>query len=599
MVPFSKKNQAGNLKFNLLIIGQFLVASLFIVRLFSIQVQQHEKYVTMAQEQYWSLQEIPARRGDILSSDGFPLATTQISYLLYAEPDRIDDPLQVAHDLARTLVDLRPSYYEGEEQKEALFESYKDRYYEVLSLDLRWVALEHYLGEGERIEVLKLSVEGLAFEEEPKRYYPEGTLASHVLGFVAKNDRGEEQGYFGIEGNLNGDLRGKPGRVVEEIDASGAPILVGGYNVVKPINGRGVVLTINRAVQYMVERKLEQGVRDYGAVSGSIIVMEPFSGNIIAMANFPTYHPSRFNDLVEVDDEGATEEEGYITERRNLSISEAYEPGSVMKGLAISAGIDLGKITPQTTFEDNGPVSYSGYTIDNWDGKHHGTQDIVQLLQKSNNIGSAWVAHRLGSKSLHKYFERFGLGKITGASLEGEDTGILRGYREWADIDLATAAFGQGISVTPLQLLNAFNAIANGGNLMQPRIVTEVIDAEEVIGMPVEKVRSVMSKESSDTMVELLTQAVEGGESKFYNIKNYHIAGKTGTAQISIEGKYDPQKTNATFVGLLANSKKFSMIVRLDRPSSSVYASETAVPLWMFIADDLIKYYGVPPDREM
>jgi len=604
-------------RLNILISIQVLVAALFISRLFYIQVIQHEKYKAMAQEQYWSLQEIPAKRGDILSSDGFPLATTEVAYLLYAEPDKITDPLQVAHDLAGVLVQMRPSYYESDEQKEALFESYKNRFYEVLGLDLRWAALEHYLSEEEREAVSALGATGIGFEIEPKRYYPENTLASHVLGFVAKNDRGEEHGYFGIEGSLNGDLIGKPGRVIEERDATGAPIIVGGHDIIAPIDGRNVVLTINRAVQYIVEKKLEQGVKDYGAVSGSVVVMDPFTGDVIAMANFPTYNPSRFNDIEEVDTQVAVEQEindeeideneeneeenleevtNYNTERRNLAISETYEPGSVIKALTISTAIDEGKVTPQTTFDDSGPARYSDYTIDTWDGKHYGIQNIIQLLQKSNNIGAAWVGHVVGSKSLHDYFEKFGLGSQTGVNLEGEDTGILRDYKEWTDIDLATAAFGQGVSATPLQVLNAFNAIANGGDLLEPRIISKLVEGEESIDIPTKKIRNVMSKESSETMINLLTQAVDGGESKFFNLKTYKIAGKTGTAQIPVGGKYDPQKTNATFVGFLANSKKFSMIVRLDRPSSSVYAAETAVPLWMAIADDLTKFYGIAPD---
>ncbi|KKU48394.1 MAG: Peptidoglycan glycosyltransferase [candidate division WWE3 bacterium GW2011_GWA2_46_9] len=185
---------------------------------------------------------------------------------------------------------------------------------------------------------------------------------------------------------------------------------------------------------------------------------------------------------------------------------------------------------------------------------------------------------------------------MTNVGLEGEDTGTIRNYEDWTDIDLATISFGQGISATPLQMLNAVNVIANGGFLMQPRIVARVHDNGDVIDIPEKELRRVLSKETADTMVDLLTKAVEGGESKFFNIRNYRIAGKTGTAQIPVEGKYDPTKTNATFVGFLAASKKFSMIVRLDRPSASPYASETAVPLWMQITKELAGYYGIPPD---
>lgn len=183
--------------------------------------------------------------------------------------------------------------------------------------------------------------------------------------------------------------------------------------------------------------------------------------------------------------------------------------------------------------------------------------------------------------------------------MEGEDTGVIHPYDSWTDIDLATASFGQGISATPLQVVNAFNVFANGGELMYPRIVTKVIDHGTAIDIPSKSVRRVISSNTAQTMNSLLTSAVAGGESKYFNIKNYHIAGKTGTAQIPVNGKYDPEKTNATFVGYLSGSKKFTMIVKLEEPESSIYAAETAVPLWMSITDDLVKYYGIPPDKEV
>lgn len=573
----------------------FLISAFFLYRLFDIQVLKHDFYRAMAEEQYWRLQELPARRGDILSSDGYSLATTKNSYLLYGEPKNIENPLQTAHALAHVLSRNR----EGE-NSDQVFESLKDRYYEVLNLDLYWVALEHRLSEGEKAQIEKLGIAGIGFEEEPERFYPEGTLAAHVLGFVGSDEEGNPRGYYGVEGNLNGDLEGKPGRVIEERDASGAPILTGGYRRVDPLNGRDVVLTIDRSVQYIVEKILQDGVLKYGALSGSAIVMDPFTGDVIAMTNFPSFHPEKYNkeiyENIEASEATYSALLKYSIEKKNLAISDTYEPGSVLKGVTISAAIDLGKVTPKTTFVDNGPKIYSGYTIDNWDGKHHGVQTIVELLQKSNNIGAAWVGHLLGAKNLSAYMKKFGIGEMTRIDLEGEDTGVVRAYREWTDIDLATAAFGQGVSATPLQILNSFNVIANGGDLVKPRIVSKVVEKDKVIEIPVKKIRRVIAKESSDTMVFLLTEAVSGGESKFYNIKNYAVAGKTGTAQISVDGKYHPEKTNVTFAGFLPNSRKYTLIVRLKEPSSSVFAAETAVPLWMDITRDLIRYYGIPPE---
>ncbi|HXK52709.1 MAG TPA: penicillin-binding protein 2 [bacterium] len=564
-----------------------------IVRLFFIQVLGHEKYKALAQDQYWNLQEIPAKRGDILSSDSYKLATTQVSFLLYAQPKVLLNINDAAQRLSETLTSF--VVFEDERSRLEYKEKTYAKIYDSLNLDLYWVRLASGLDPDQKAAIESLGITGIGFEEQPARYYPEGSLASHVLGFVASNEEGNPQGYFGIEGALNGDLQGRPGRIVEERDALGNPILVGGYKRIDSIDGRDISLSINRAVQYMVESRLKEGVETYGAISGSVIVMDPFTGDVIAMANYPTYDPTDFSDF------GMSEEENLEggkkkIERTNLAISQTYEPGSVIKSLTVSAGIDLGKIVPESTFVDAGPVVYSDYTINNWDGRHHGVQTIVQLLQKSNNIGAAWVGHLVGASSIVEYFRNFGLGNVTGIELEGEDTGLIKDADTLTNIDLATMSFGQGMSATPLQVLNAFNSIVNGGNLMRPRIVQKIIESDRVIDIPAQVLRRVISKEASATMTGMLTQAVSGGESRYFNLKGYDIAGKTGTAQIPVNGKYDPSKTNATFIGYLPTSKKFTMLVKLQEPSSSTYASETAVPLWMQIANDLVNYYGIAPD---
>lgn len=582
-----------------LVLAAFLLMCLvFIARLFSIQVLNHSKYKALANDQYRTSQVIPSKRGDIFSSDNFPLATTQSSYLIYAEPKKIKDPLAMAGKLAEDISVIYKNKYEemvreSSESKELaemippnqIFASLKERYLSYFTSGLLWVSLGQIITPADKDLLENRGYEGIGFEEVPSRYYPEGTLASHILGFVASDKKGNPQGYFGIEGNLNGDLRGKPGRIIQENDALGAPIIFGGYQKVDSIEGRDVYLTINRSVQYIVEKRLKEGVEKYGAAEGSVIVMNPETGEIIAMANYPTYDPSKFYLT------------GEMIQRKNLSISETYEPGSVIKPLTISAAIELSKVTPETTYVDDGPKKYSDYTIDNWDRKHLGVVNIIQLLQKSNNIGAAWVGHLVGAEKLFQYFKAFGLGEKTGVDLEGEDTGIIRDFKNWTDIDLATAAFGQGISATPLQVLNAFNVIANGGYLMKPKIIVKFVENGKTIGIPIKQLKKVFSGKTAKTMNDLLIQAVSGGESKYFNLKGYVIAGKTGTAEIPVNGKYDPNKTNTTFVGYLAESKRFSMIVKLNEPTSSIYAAETAAPLWMQITDDLVKYYGLPPDR--
>jgi cell division protein FtsI/penicillin-binding protein 2 len=603
MVKRKPKNE--NLRLNILMTVYGLIIGLFLVRLFSIQIIDHGKYTALAQSQYWNLSVIPAKRGDIISNDGIVLAGTQTHYLLYAEPKKISNSFETAHKLAQIFTEMQEKDFTEKsldsEEAEVFDEkiAFKDNYDRILAdlnRDLYWVILKHDLSPKDKEALEAQNIEGIGFEEEPVRYYPEKTLSSHVLGFVAFNEQGEKQGYFGIEGALNEDLEGKPGRILEERDALGNPILVGSYKKSEPIKGRDIILSIDRSVQYVVEKKLKEGVEDYDAKSGTVIVMDPYTGEIVAMANYPTYQPDVFN---YEENENVLVEHRKGVEKKNIAIAETYEPGSVIKPLTISAAIELGKVTPQTTFEDRGPVQYSDYVIDNWDGKHHGTQTIVQLLEKSNNIGAAWVGHLVGAKQLAYYFKEFGLGEKTGVELEGEDTGVIHDYREWADIDTATAAFGQGISATPLQVLNAFNVIANGGFLLQPKIVDKIVDQEEVIELPTRQVKRVISKQTSETMVDLLESAADSGEAKYFVLKNYQVAGKTGTAQIPVEGEYDPDKTNATFAGFLSGSRKFSMIVKLEEPRSSIYAAETAAPLWMDITKELVKLYGVPPDKEI
>lgn len=584
---------------------QYVFIVLFLIvdfKLFTTQVLGHQKYEKLAYDQHWTQQEIPAARGDILTSDGYLLAGTQYNYLMYGEPNRITDKYSIAHKLAEIVsklkADAKKMEKDNDVKSEDLFSYYYDKYYKMLDQNLMWIGLEKGLTPLEKEEIDKANIVGIGFEEDPVRYYPEGSLSSHILGFIASSENGEKTGYFGIEGKFNEDLKGKPGRVVQEIDALGNPILAGGYKKSDPSSGRDVVLTINRTVQYLVEKKLTEGVQKYGAVSGTAIVMDPATGDILAMANYPTYYPNDFK-IPENEFEKDTDFRKAV-EKRNLAISQTYEPGSVMKPLTVAAGIDLGLMTPETTFEDNGPVWYYEYKIDNWNGQHHGTQNLIQLLQKSNNIGAAWVGHQVGAKKLYEHLKNFGIGSITGIDLEGEDTGLLSNYKEWSDIGLANISFGQGISTTPLQVLNSFNALVNGGYLIEPKIISKVIDDEkgETLDIPTKIVRRVIKEETSKTLVSMLEEAASGGEASYFVSKQYKIAGKTGTAQIPVNGEYDPNKTNGTFIGYMSGSKRFSMIVKLEEPRPKIYAAETAVPVWMDIANELVKYYGIVPDKE-
>ncbi len=564
-----------------------LVISAVVVRLFYIQVVRNDYYRALAEQEHQRVLEIYPRRGQIFSADHFPLVLNNPAYLLYIEPKKIKASGEVAKTLAKMLNDNEASTSGTKyDQKELQAK---------MDLDLDWVAIAKHLSPELKGKIMNLNIPGLGFDEETIRFYPEGTTASYVFGFVGENERGEEQGYYGLEGYYQGELKGRTGKVFEETAASGRPIPIGDYRQVVAEDGADLTLTINREVQYLLETKLEQAVVKYGARLATAIVMDPQSGAIVGLASYPNYDATHFTDLLKQQETGANTDSGSFF--RNPAISESYEPGSVIKGLTMAAALDTNAVKPSSTFEDSGPVTVSGFTVDNWNYQHYGTQTMIELLQKSNNIGATYVGRLLGAKVLREYFVKFGLGSLTGIDLEGEATGVLKKEADWREIDVMTAAFGQGLSATPLQVLTAYAVFANGGFSVRPYIVAEISDNRGVRTLKSSEKKKVISPETAATMVEMLTAAAEGGEAKFTILKRYRVAGKTGTAQIPLGGKYDPNKTEATFVGFLTNHPQFVLLVKISEPSSSIYAAETAAPVWMDLVKNLTITYRIPPDR--
>jgi len=562
---------------------------IFVVRLIKIQIIDHEKYKALAKEQQIKEYIIPSRRGDIFFRDHSPLALSQMEYFLYAEPKSIETVSKEIIDNLASILYLDSTDNDLKVNKEFLFNNF--------SKDSWYVPIMHKVSIEQKKSIEELNLYGLVFKEEPSRYYPEDTMGSHLLGFVGKDQNGIPAGYFGIEGFYDSDLKGKDGRIIQENDAFGNPIIFGDLTNINSVPGKNIILTVDRSIQYLVETKLEKFVKQYGAKSGSVVIVNPLSGEILALANYPNFNPLKpFNN----DTKSEQEENNYGI--RNLVLSSTYEPGSVFKALTMSSAIDLKIVTPETTFIDDGPRYYSGHKVDTWDGKHYGEESMYEVLQHSNNVGASWVAEKIGSKNLYVYFSKFGIGKNLGIDLEGEDTGILRSYKEWRDIDLAAASFGQGVSATPLQVVMAFSAIANGGELLRPYVVGQIYEnsdndnKKEIYKGSKQIIERVISNETSVIMIDMLTKAVSGGEAKFFVSKNYIVGGKTGTAQIPTSSGYDSERTNATFVGFLTNSKNFVMLVKFEEPSSSVYAAETAVPAWMDIAETLASYFKIPPD---
>jgi|688.fasta_scaffold01822_12 cell division protein FtsI/penicillin-binding protein 2 len=557
--------------------GVFFVFIIIIFRLFQIQVLNFLRYKSLAREQHWDMHSIPARRGTIYTSDEYPIAFSAPYYSLNIPG--IENIYKI--DSPSILNKLKSSTIMPDETIE------KARTEMIKAKDQN-IKINYPFTWEEKIQVEELIKDYMKprFDLEYKRSYPEKNMLSHVLGFIGKNKMGEEVGYYGLEQYYNGYLNGHDGLIVREKTASGDPILFAGGESVGEQNGSNIHLTVDRNIQFIVEKYLNEGVDHYNAKSGVGIVVNSRTGEIKAMAVAPSYDPSFKTEKFDQD------------KVRNAAISVVYEPGSVVKALTMSSAIDLGKVTPETTFNDTGTRYYSDYEIDNWDGKHHGVINMTQVLQLSNNIAIAWIGTQVGSHDLMKYLSDFGLGKKTGVDLEGEEKGIMYEEDKLKDIELVNASFGQGISATPLQIVMGFSAIANNGKLMKPYIVSKIGAESKLIENKPELLSKPISEKTAQTMVDMLTKTASGGEAKYFISKKYNIAGKTGTAQVPVSGGYDPYRTNATFVGFFTSYPEFVMLIKLEEPSSpSGYAAETAVPLWMKIAEEVAVYQGFKPDK--
>jgi cell division protein FtsI/penicillin-binding protein 2 len=425
---------------------------------------------------------------------------------------------------------------------------------------------------------------GLDLVAAPKRTYPAGTVAGHVLGFVNQ----EGQGFYGVEGYYDEWLAGKPITVHQPFIPLEAELQP------DPPAGVNLVLTIDLAVQQMVETALKEAIESSLAETGQVIVMDPRNGEILAMAAWPVLDPNHYEPWLPDETE-----EGKGNPVITPGVAGTYEPGSTFKVLTMAAALDLDRVQPETEFIDTGQIEVGGHTIRNWDGRSWGQQTMIGCLQHSLNVCLAWIgADRLGASDLYAYLGRFGVGSLTGVDLAGEVSGELRTPRDpdWTEPDLGTNSFGQGVAVTPIQLLTAISAVANHGEMVQPHIVRQVVGPQgaywpqtSVIGRPI-------SRQTAETLTEMLAKSLEG-ETRYASVTGYRLAGKTGTAQIATEKGYDPKWTVASFVGWgPLPDPQFMVLVRIDKPATSPWGSVVAAPVFQEIAERLVVMLGIPPD---
>lgn len=581
-----------NSQWRLLFLSLFfaLIPFLLLARLFYWQILASEKLTELAESQQLTTLEIAAKRGDILTSDASFLITNQPAYFAYLirNPEK-PFPQDLAVKLAPYIYSsisysATPSSFLSFTDKKHLIQQTEDIILKRLADErLAWIPLARKLTEQQKWVLEGLGISHIFFEEDQNRLYPEASMAAHLVGFVGQDEQGRDVGYHGLEGFYQQELAGRPGIIRQEKDAFNQPIIMGEYLQQQTKDGRSLQLHLDKSLQYLVEKKLQKGIDQFGAKAGSVAVMDPHTGAILAMASLPGYDPIEY---------ARYQESLYL----NPIVSDAFEPGSIFKVIIMSAALDTDSVKPDTKCDIcDGPLKIDKYTIKTWDDKYYPDSNITDIIVRSNNVGMVFVGQKLGLDKFLDYFKKFGFTELTGIDLQDEIIPPPRPDQQWTYVDLATASFGQGFVATGMQLLQAVSAIANGGQLIQPQVVHQVI-GDRQITIPAKVKHRVISPETAKTITGMMVAAAKEGEAKWTAKKGYQIAGKTGTAQIAVGGKYAEEKTNASFIGFApADNPKFTMLVTLKEPSTSQWASETAAPLWFSIAQDLLNHFNVIP----
>ncbi|MBU0530899.1 penicillin-binding protein 2 [Patescibacteria group bacterium] len=601
-------------------IALVLVAVVIGLRLFMLQVLQHGFYEALASGQHEIFEELFPERGDILVRDLYEdklysIATNHLTGYVYAEPRKVVDYEQTAKVLAGILgYEMEVCEAKDPESEKSEVESIKSEDlevaeepveeeeqicptdYEILLTRLNKpddpyepIAREVHEDLLEQIEAAQLP--GIFFVRELSRTYPENDIGGQLIGFLGADEDGVLSGRYGIEGYFDDVLSGTAGYIQSERDIAGRLIAVGNRTFEPAVDGADVILTIDRTIQFMACAKIREAVEWHGADSGSVVILDPADGAVLAMCSWPDYDPDHYN---EVED---------INIYNNPAIFAAYEPGSVFKAITMAAAVDSGAVTPASTYIDTGEVKIDVYTIQNSDEQANGEQTMTQVLEKSLNTGVIHAMRETGRDVFRDYIEDFGFGEFTGIQLAGESDGNISSLWEKSEIYSATAAFGQGITVTPLQLAAAFGAIANGGTLYEPYIVKEILYPDGTYELTEsEPVRRVITERSAQMLGAMLVSVVEHGHGQQAGVDGYYVAGKTGTAQVPRkDGRgYDSNVTIGSFAGFApASDAKFAMVVRMDRPRSVQWAESTAAPVFGELTAFLLQYLKVAPERNI
>jgi cell division protein FtsI/penicillin-binding protein 2 len=559
----------------ILVTGLAIVAVAVIVQMIRIQNSDQAKLFIVQGDRYaGEFTMIYPERGEIYDRNGHLLAGNRTVYEVGVSLTDLRDPEAMATALSSHLGLPYDEVYSR------LTNSPEGWQYVVVqdyvSVD-QVTSLQQLLRQLEESEDYRLR--GLAFKPHFQRSYPESTLASNLLGFVTRDGRG----YFGIEEKYNDLLAGNPVQVWIPRDPNKA------IEIPRVPNGTNLVLTLNRDLQAKVESILDQSLSEYGAENGTIIVMDPRNGELLAMATTPRLNLNNYSDYFQLYDAGT---------QFNSAIGTEYEPGSIFKVLTMAAALDAGAVRPDTSFVDTGAIQVGGITIQNWNRDAWGQQNMIGCLQHSLNVCLAWISTQMGPQAFYGYMERFGIGHPTGIDLAGETTGRLKvpGDSDWYSVDLGTNAFGQGVAVTPIQMLMAVSAIANDGHMVTPHVLYAMLRDGHQYNVPSQYAGSPISAETARALNEMLSVSLQE-ESSNALVSGYRVAGKTGTAQIPTPYGYDAFHTNASFIGWgPVDDPQFMIYVWLQKPSTSIWASETAAPVFSQVAEQTVILLNIPPD---
>ncbi len=552
-----------------LLIGLAIVV---VARLVMIQILEHEEHEAYA-DRTWAI-ETKGPRGAILDRNGFPLATSVDAWEVH-----VDTRLWARSGFQPT--DASSRLAELLRADESL----------VLAIAAQTAAqgghdalIAYGLSNALGAQIHAEALHGVQIRKTSTRRYIEGSMAAPVIGLVGR----DEQGLAGLEYQLDSVLGGEPGMLVQEVDGLGQPIPFGPRAELPYQQGATVVLTIDRNLQWLAETALQRAIDEWQAQGGQIIMMDPRNGDILAMASSPSYDPS----TIDLDQPES------MALLRSRAASDIYEPGSTMKVVTMAAAIDAGLVSPQTTFVDTGAVVIDGLTIRNFDLSYHGEQTMTQILQRSLNTGTVWLVEQLGARAFYDYIYGFGFGEPTQSGLPGEVGGVVTDSTNitWSRTQLATNSFGQGIAVTPLQIVQAYATIARGGEPVSPRLLSAVITDDGVEHFDPQFGERVISRETAATVTWMMQAVVDGVVAHPAQVDGWPVAGKSGTSDVVEDGQYLEGESLASFAGFApADDPRVVVLVRIDRPQGEIYGGIVAAPIFSEMMQLALPYLGVPP----